>query len=251
MALSSNEAFMRPILIITCLVILSTGCTTVPVGHGRRPDVAALGPPVLLRVCILRDVEVVEEDARGILAALQEGVTPYGLSLEFPWVRDWQRPAFSHTGILKDVARRPLEAPCDRLLALVGRDVRDFLWGALMPEVLGAVETRTHSKGFVVAETGSLNQLLSFTPPHQAAVHELFHLLGVDHDDDPEGSLRQIMRIKQAAMDNRRAGRDFFPAMTPRGTVYTTRRAVDLRFRIMPSEICVAAADGSGCPAPG
>jgi len=59
------------------------------------------------------------------------------------------------------------------------------------------------------------------------------------------------VRIKQAALDNRRAGRDFFPAMTSQGTVYVTRRAVDLRFRIMPSEVCLAAADGRGCPAPG
>lgn len=242
---------MRPNWIIILLATLLTGCTTVTMDHGPRPDASAFGPAVPLRVCILRDVDVAEEDAHGILAALQEGFIPHGILLAFPWVRDWQRPAFGHAGILLDVAQRPLEAPCDRLLALVGRDVRDFLWGALMPEILGAVETRTHTKGYVVAETGSLNQLLTFTPPHQAAVHEMFHLLGVDHDDNPEASRRQIMRIKQAALDNRRAGRDFFPAMTSQGTVYATRRAVDLRFRIMPSEVCLAAADGRGCPAPG
>lgn len=146
---------MRLNLIITLLVTLLAGCTTVPMDHGPRRDALTSGPSVLRRVCILRGLDVVDEDVQSILAALQEGVTPYGLLLEFPWVRDWQRPAFNPTGILEDVARRRLQAPCDCLLALVGRDVRDFLWGTLMPAILGAVETRTHSKGYLVAADGS------------------------------------------------------------------------------------------------
>jgi hypothetical protein len=54
---------------ITLLVTLLAGCTTVPMDHSPRPDALASGPSVLLRVCILRDVDVAEGDAQGILAA--------------------------------------------------------------------------------------------------------------------------------------------------------------------------------------
>ena len=145
------------------------------------------------------------------------------------------------------MARRPLEAPCDRLLALVGRDVRDFMWGLLLPEVLGAVETRTASKGYVVAEAGSFNQLLTLTTPGEAAAHEMYHLLGVPHRDDGASARRRIAHIKQLATDNRNAGRDFFPAATFRGKVYLTRRDVDRRFNIPPSETCLASSGGGGC----
>ena len=108
-----------------------------------------------------------------------------GLHIATPWIREWERPAFSQKGIIRDVARRPLTAPCDRILALVGRDARDFLWGVLMPEILGAVETRTNSKGYVVAQVGSLNQVLTF----QTHVGD-FATAGSDHpirvERDPE-----------------------------------------------------------------
>jgi hypothetical protein len=56
-------------LIITFIATLQAGCTTVPVGPDPRPDVLTSGPFVLLRVCILKDVDVVEEETQGILAA--------------------------------------------------------------------------------------------------------------------------------------------------------------------------------------
>ena len=241
-----------PVLIFILLgSLFFTGCTAIPLDQAPPSNPAAFGPAMPLRVCVLRDIDLDQDAADRLLAVLRERFSPYGLMLEFPWIRDWQRPAFRHAGIMKDVARRPLEAPCDRLLALVGRDARDFVWGALMPEILGAVETRTHAKGYVVAETGSLNQVLSFTSPHQAAVHEMFHLLGLDHADDADLARRRIVRIKQAAVRNRADGRDFFPAVTSEGRVYTTRRAVDRRFRIPPADSCVASADREGCPEPG
>lgn len=182
-----------------------------------------------------RDVGVSEERTQAILSAIREEFAPMGLHVQTPWIRDWQRPAFSQKGITRDVAHRPLEAPCDRILALVGRDARDFVWGVLMPEILGAVETRTNTKGFVVAEVGSLNQVLTFASPQDAAVHEFYHMLGCRHSLDKEETYAQVGRIKQLAALNRRQGRDFFPAMSEKGRVYTTRAAVDRRFGIRPA----------------
>jgi len=159
-----------------------------------------------------------------------------GLHIATPWIREWERPAFSQKGITRDVARRPLTAPCDRILALVGRDARDFLWGVLMPEILGAVETRTNSKGYVVAQVGSLNQVLTFQSPSSAAVHEFYHLLGCHHGVDKEDAYRQVRHIKQLAARNRLQGRDFFPAMSEKGRVYVSRVDVDRRFGIQRTE---------------
>lgn len=238
---------MRVLLLITLLIFSLSGCSTVSTVGNQLPDTPDYGPTVPLRVCVLRDVNLDPKDARGILASLKTHFAPYGLDLTFPRVQEWQRPAFRHSGILQDVARRPLEAPCDRLLALVGRDVRDFMWGLLLPEVLGAVETRTYSKGYVVAEAGSFNQLLTFTSPGEAAAHEMYHLLGVPHGDDGASVRRRIAHIKQLAADNHSAGRDFFPAVTFRGKVYLTRRDVDRRFSIPPVETCRAGAGADGC----
>jgi hypothetical protein len=193
---------------------------------------------------VYRDVGVSDATTQTILAAIREEFAPMGLHVTTPWIRAWERPAFSQKGITRDVARRPLTAPCDRILALVGRDARDFLWGALMPEILGAVETRTNSKGYVVAEVGSLNQVLAFQSPSGAAVHEFYHLLGCHHGIDKEDAYRQVRHIKQLAVRNHLQGRDFFPAMSEKGRVYTSRADVDRRFGIHPP--ARAAKTGSG-----
>jgi hypothetical protein len=214
------------------LLCTLAACTTIGApGHNPTPR-HDLGPEVTIRLGIYRDVAVSMERTQSIVGAIQEEFAPMGLRVEVSWIRDWQRPSFGHKGLIRDIATRPLEAPCDRLLALVGRDARDFLWGALLPEILGAVETRTHSKGYVVAELGSLNQLMSLQTPHHAAVHEFYHLLGVGHGWSEDRIYAQLARLKRMALENRQAGGDFFPAITGKGRVYLTRAAVDRRFRI-------------------
>jgi hypothetical protein len=176
-----------------------------------------------------------------------------GLKVEVPWVREWQRPAFAQEGITQDVVHRRLEAPCDRLLALVGRDARDFVWGALMPEILGAVETRTNTKGYVVAETGSLNQVLSFSGPADGAVHEFYHLLGCEHSLSRAKAYAQVAYIKRLAAESRSRGNTFFPAVSQSGRIYLTRAAVDRRFGIAhpepgPKEATLGLAQGRPRP---
>jgi hypothetical protein len=236
-----------------------TACTTIGApGHNPSPPID-LGPEVAIRLGIYRDVAVSPARTQEIIHALQDEFAPLGLRVEVSWIRDWQRPAFGHKGLIRDIATRPLEAPCDRLLALVGRDARDFLWGVLLPEILGAVETRTHSKGYVVAELGSLNQLVGLQTPTHAAVHEFYHLLGVGHGWSEDKIYAQIARVKRLALENRRAGSGFVPAVTAKGRVYLTRAAVDRRFKIRtaraaappPAGVRVAASPEAGAPATG
>jgi hypothetical protein len=228
---------------LVLLAVLSA-CTSigVPVGTGPAPN--EFGPEMEICLCVYQDRGVSDETTQTLLNAIQDEFAPMGLTVKTPWIRPWERPAFSQQGITRDVARRPLEAPCDRILALVGRDARDFLWGALMPEILGAVETRTNTKGYVVAEVGSLNQVLTFESPSGAAVHEFYHLLGVRHGLDKQAAYEQVRRIKDLAARSRQAGRDFFPAMSAKGKVYWSRAAVDRRFGIRPP--ARASASGNG-----
>jgi hypothetical protein len=218
---------------LAALILMSlTGCTSIG-PSGVRPDID-MGPNVELRLLIYKDVNISDKRAAGIIGAIQKEFAQYGLIIKVPSIIQWQRPSFDHQGILRDIAKRPLEPPFDRSLALVSRDVRDFLWGSLLPEILGAVETWTHTKGYVVAEIGSLNQLLSFQSPQRAAVHEFYHMLGVEHMDGTRTICEKIARLKRSAIENRRAGRDFFPGITSSGKLYLSRSDVDRRFGLTP-----------------
>ncbi len=209
------------------------GCTSIgPTGVPPEVSDIDLGPKVELRLCVYKDEDVSAERADSIIAAIRKEFAQYGLDIKVAAIKAWQRPGFMHRDILRDIARRPLDPPFDRTLALVGRDLRDFMWGTLLPEVYGAVETWTHTKGYVVAEMGSLNQLLTFQSPHQAAVHEFYHMLGVEHMDGERIICEKIARLKRLAVENRLSGRDFFPGISRSGKLYLSRAAVDRRFGV-------------------
>jgi hypothetical protein len=158
---------------------------------------------------------------------LSRATLPPSGKVEVPWIRKWERPAFEAKGIIKDIAARPLECPCDRLLAIVGRDARDFVWGLLMPEIFGAVEDRTFTKGYAVGSVGSLNQALSLETPKDIAVHEAYHFLGCKHGLFADSCYRQVASIRREAQHNRERGEDFFPAMSLSGRIFWTRAEVD------------------------
>lgn len=185
------------------------------------------GPPEKLRICIYKDVTVSDAQAEEIIAALQKEFSNFALDIQVPWVKNWERPAYTADEIIDNFVACPLESPCDRLLALVGRSFSDFLWGIFMPEVHGAVDDLTMTKGFTVAEIGSFNQMLSFTSAADIAIHETYHLLGCDHGTDAKLCYEQIARIKRIATINRLNGRDFFPAMPLDQSVLTSREEVE------------------------
>lgn len=216
------------------IMMTLTSCTSIG-PSGVLPD-TDMGPRVELRVSIYKDVNVSDRRVASIIAAIQKEFAQYGLIIQVPSIKEWQRPCFKHQGILRDIAERPLEPPFDRSLALVGRDMGDFLWGSLLPEILGAVETRTHTKGYVVAEIGSLNQLLTFKSPQKAAVHEFYHMLGINHMDGRRTINKKIARLKRLSIENRQAGRDFFPGIGSNGDFYLSRHEVNRQFGLEPEK---------------
>ena len=117
------------LMFLTLSLGVLAGCTTVGIGTHAERSVGYTGAAEALRVCIYRDSSVSDANVSEIIGAVREEFSPFGLRVEVPWIRRWDRPAFEMQGILGDIAARPLECPCDRLFAIVGRDGRDFVWG--------------------------------------------------------------------------------------------------------------------------
>jgi hypothetical protein len=110
-------------------------------------------------------------------------------------------------GILQALRQERLDAPCDRIFAMVNRNLGDFLWGFVGPEVLGAVNDETLTHGYAAARVGSFNQLV--TSPLEVTRHEIYHLLGCGEHFDMTRCYDRIAQLKEWKRAN---GSDFFPA---------------------------------------
>ena len=201
--------------------LLLSACTMIGAHDLEAMRGVDFGPRETIRFCVLRADDVSEDRARALIIAVDREFDRFGLDVEAVWIRPWRRPGFTVTAILGDVVVRPLRPPCDRLVALVGRHLGDTLWGVVLPEVLGAVETVTHTKGYVVATFASLGQI--GLGPTEGAVHESYHFLGCGHGLVMGECYRSIAAIKDHARRNRAAGRDFFPGLTTDGRPINTR----------------------------
>jgi hypothetical protein len=199
-------------------------CTTVGT-HTHERFAIDYGPPVQMRVCVLRTADVSEDRVEKLIAAVNTEFEPYGIEVVVPWVRPWTRSGFAHRSLFDDVIAHELEAPCDRLVAFVDRNAGDFLWGLLMPEVLGSVDDPTHTRGFVVATQVSLNQV--FTPPDKATVHEFYHLLGCPHSGALTDCYTQIAALKRGIDP----AADFLPGVDEYGQLLKTRDAANHTLR--------------------
>ena len=190
------------------------------------------GPPEPLRICILREPRVSVSRAQRLVKAIRVAFEPYALEVEVPRMDLWERSAEEGDATrIRALSRMPLEAPCDRLLALSVPSRGEFVSRTF--RILGAdsgvegeVEGDTFSRGYVFARPVSAFHVLGFDPEALVA-HEAHHLLRCDHDVVMDDCYRQIVRLKAAARRNRAAGRDFFPGITVTGDILETRAGVD------------------------
>ena len=210
------------------LVALLTGCTSLGAHDATALQRTDFGPPDTLRICVLLDDEDVSQtEAAQLMQVVNKELSLYNLRVDVPWYQHWHRPGHGGMKIIENLAGRKLTPPCDRMMALVGRDLGDFLIGLLGFEALGSVDTVTHTRGYVFAELESINQII--TPPSAAAVHETYHLLGCEHALTMSGCYERIAALKAAAVLNRQNGNDFFPTYTLQGQLILRRDEVDLR----------------------
>lgn len=200
------------------------GCTTIGM-HTEERKAVDYGPPQTLEVCLLKHPDVTQQRADELIAAVNKEFAFYDIQVTVPWVREWTRPGFTASTIMEDVIARDLEPPCDRLMGLLDRHAGDFLWGLLLPEVLGAVDGITHTRGYVVANWGSLNQLAA--EPNTATVHEFYHLVGCRHGLAKTKCYHKIAELKAS----RPAESEFLPGMTKDGQFLLSRDEVNESMR--------------------
>lgn len=213
----SVPSLLRIVVVAACLAL--GACTTMGV-HTKQRVAMEYGPPVPMRVCVLKAPGVTTQRVNELVAAVNTEFAAYGIEVVVPWMRPWERSGFTFQRLFDDVTSRPLEPPCDRLMAFVDRNVGDFLWGLAMPEVLGAVDDNTHTHGFVIATRVSLNQL--FSSPTAITVHEFYHFLGCPHAGSLSDCYGRIAALKRS-FDPRT---DFFPGIGRDGRFLLTRNAV-------------------------
>ena len=214
----SVPSLFRIAVAAACLAL--SACTTVGM-HTRHRVAMEYGPPVQMRVCVLKAPGVTTQRVGELVAAVNKEFAAYGIEVIVPWMRPWPRPGFTFQRLFDDVSRRELEAPCDRLLAFGDRNVGDFVWALAMPEILGAVDDDTHTRGYVVATRASLNQLI--TSPSAVTVHEFYHLLGCPHAASMSVCYGRIAALKRS-YDPRT---DFFPGLGRDGRILLTRNDVN------------------------
>jgi hypothetical protein len=226
---NSQIAKQRTFLLLNSLLgLLLTGCTSL-----GSPDKLALGridfgPTETIRICVLLDEpSITQTKAEPIISSITQELSQYNIQVEVPWYRSWHRPSGNGFEIIKILAGEQLKAPCDKLLALVGRNFGDFLVGLLAMDEFGSVDTVTNTRGYVAANVGTVNQLL--VSPPTAAVHEAYHLLGCQHDTSMTACYARIGRLKKSAAQNRVDGIDFFPTYSRQGQLLTNRADVNIR----------------------
>jgi hypothetical protein len=215
------------VLFLSLLVVVATGCTSVGLHDSAARQQLDFGPPGSVALCLYVDDGISEQFARTLIEDAWRDEAPlYGISVNVVKVVRWSRPAFQMNGIMDAIARVPLQPPCDRILALIGRNAGDFMWNLLpLPEVLGAVDDQTLTHGYTVARWATLNQV--FSSPTSVTRHEIYHFLGCDEHFEMRHCYKQIQALKQWKQAHQS---DFFPAwdaVTKRMLV--SREAVNAR----------------------
>jgi hypothetical protein len=223
---TQNSRFprVRNVILLSVLLIALSGCTSVGM-HTKERSAVDYGPPAKMRVCALRTEDVSEQRVNDLIEAVNKEFSAYSIEVTVPWIRPWTRPGFTVYGIFDDLARRDLEPPCDRLVAFVDRHFGDFMWGLVLPEVLGAVDDDTHTHGYVVANSVTSGQ--AYVPPKDATIHEFYHLLGCPHSATLRRCYGRIADLKRGLDPNA----DFLPGVARDGSLLLTREVANTTLR--------------------
>ena len=213
-------------IIALAFAVVLSACTTMGAPDPVARNQHDFGETETINVCVYVDKGISEAEGRQLIEDAWRTEAPlYGIELNVVKVEQWKRPAFHMEGILADLRQRPLEAPCDRVMAFVGRHVGDALWGILGPEVLGAVNDETLTHGYTVARRASLNQVIA--PPVAITRHEIYHLLGCGEHGNMPKCYKRIAMLKEWKRTNQS---EIYPAYDLiNGQVLDSRQAINAR----------------------
>lgn len=213
-------------VILFGLMLFLSGCTSVGFKHQEHISKLDFGDHRTINMCMYRDVNVTEERVEQIVDAINEDFRLYDLSISVPWVRQLKRAGIAYQQIRDQLIDLPIEEGCDRILYLVGRNGLDHLWGAFaLPEILGWVDNRTGTRGYVVANHSTSWNQLAFGGVKRTARHEALHLLGCGHASPAKPFMDACYDTIAEAKAKATTG--FFPSCSVKGHWYYTRKAVN------------------------
>lgn len=220
---------------ISCLLIVATGLSCIGFHVKSEREKYQYGADTDLKICFITEPSIDETDTRELAREWDDELSLYGIRVNAARIRTMSRPGFMSGNVLVFLNSQLLEAPCDRIVYLMGRTAGDLVFEAAMMgiffavgvkfEVHGAVETRTRTRGFVKAQYMEFLQLL-FSSPRSTMAHEGYHLLGCDHSFTLTECYGRIARLKEALSDPAREA-DFFPTFSSNGSVLVTRNQVN------------------------
>lgn len=215
------------------LVLTGISCIGFHVASERKSH--QYGADTDLKICFITEPGIDEADTRELAAEWDEELSLYGIRVKVAGIQTMKRPGFMYGPVLGFLNSLMLEAPCDRIVYLMGRTAGDIAFEVAMMgifvklglkfEVHGAVETRTHTRGFVKAQYMEFLQLL-FSSPRSTMIHEGYHLLGCEHSFTLSACYARIARLKEALSTPGRDP-DFFPTYGSNGVILTTRSEVN------------------------
>lgn len=171
--------FFRP-LVVFFLLIFYSNCTTIGIHNQHEYSKFDFKGDIKYRICIFKEPSLAESRVRSLMDSLQSELNLFNLRLDWKIVGERERPGFFTAEIFESLERTVLLESCDRMLLLLKRDIGDFFFHFLFPEILGLVDANTRTRGFVFADYLSINILFGSTPG-KVLIHENYHFLGCDH----------------------------------------------------------------------
>jgi hypothetical protein len=211
---------MRRVLAGFALTVLLYGCASTD-----RPAPASesihYGSRQTLHLCVLKSVSLSLRRAEAYLAQVRNDLVTYRLILDVTWIHPWEQPGDGSAAILADLSQRPLDAPCDRIVALVDRTGAAFVSGLLLPEVSGEADAATSTRGYIELAYTAPNPF--FRRAEDAAVLRFHALLGCTSSMSSNACEHRIAELK-AATDPESG---FLPGITPDGAYLSTRADVN------------------------
>lgn len=218
--------FCLPALLACACALLLEGCaTSVGVHKPEALENMDFGAPDTVRICAFAEPSVSRSQVEELYKAANGEFARFGIAFRIEKFLPFERKSVFNESIMEDLlASYPLEGSCDRNVAFIGRNMFDFLYGNLVgAEVLGAVDSATNTRSYIVAEKASFLQL--FMPPKDVLIHESYHLFGCPHSQSLESCYSNIQTLKNIHAKNPEG---FFPSFSVYTGISKTRDEANL-----------------------
>ncbi|EQA46055.1 hypothetical protein LEP1GSC050_2365 [Leptospira broomii serovar Hurstbridge str. 5399] len=231
--------FRIRILFFLLFYVLLEDCTTVGFHRESIRTREDFGKLQTIRVCVWKDENVSKERVSSLIEAWNDELALYKLKADVSQVKVWNRPGWTGFAILEELYKAELPENCDRIIAFAGVRMTDFFYQIAqiilafffipVPEVLGAVDGYTGTRGYILAHTFSINQLF-WASPSDTIVHEGYHLLGCGHALFLSKCYTRIKELKDSNLSGAAQTDHFFPAVNPKGGYFLERKDVNFFF---------------------